>query len=161
MDILFDVLQRTLNIVQNDSDMSYGADINAKLNRYNQTVPLANVEFGFTLNVDDVEIESQSWPPSGVKYGRTDQDILASYRLNWKPDDNVSINVWLIDNAGIRHEDSVSFQAPKPEKPFESWIWENESWQPPVPYPEDGGMYEWDEANLEWVLYTQPEPSGV
>jgi len=24
-------------------------------------------------------------------------------------------------------------------------------WEPPVPYPNDGGMYEWDEVNGDWV----------
>ena len=39
------------------------------------------------------------------------------------------------------------------EKPYNSWIL-NEStcrWEAPVPYPEDGIMYQWDEATLNWV----------
>ena len=38
------------------------------------------------------------------------------------------------------------------ETPFESWIL-NEStclWESPVPYPNDGGNYYWDEVNQSW-----------
>ena len=40
-----------------------------------------------------------------------------------------------------------------PPKPFESWILNEDTclWEPPTPYPTDGGMYQWDEANGEWV----------
>jgi hypothetical protein len=44
-----------------------------------------------------------------------------------------------------------------PPSPFQSWIL-NEStclWESPVPYPNDGGMYEWDEQALEWREITQ------
>lgn len=40
-----------------------------------------------------------------------------------------------------------------PPKPFESWIL-NEitaDWEPPVPKPDDGNFYEWDEEILSWV----------
>lgn len=30
-----------------------------------------------------------------------------------------------------------------------TWIWE-----PPIPYPTDGGQYEWDEATQSWVENT-------
>ena len=42
-----------------------------------------------------------------------------------------------------------AFIAPKP---FESWILDEETcrWEPPVPYPTDGIMYEWDEETTDW-----------
>lgn len=43
-----------------------------------------------------------------------------------------------------------AFLAPQP---FPSWLL-NEStlqWEPPVPMPEDGGPYVWDEPSLSWV----------
>lgn len=37
-------------------------------------------------------------------------------------------------------------------KPMPSWILNNDfNWVPPVPYPEDGIEYGWDEAKLQWV----------
>jgi hypothetical protein len=42
--------------------------------------------------------------------------------------------------------------------PFPSWIkdLENKSWKPPIPEPNDGKIYEWDEANIRWVEITEP-----
>jgi hypothetical protein len=39
-----------------------------------------------------------------------------------------------------------------PPKPFLSWLLDEEScrWEPPVAYPDDGKIYEWDEKNINW-----------
>ena len=38
-------------------------------------------------------------------------------------------------------------------KPFPSWIGDinTMSWQPPIPYPQDGKQYQWDESIVNWV----------
>lgn len=37
-------------------------------------------------------------------------------------------------------------------QPYPSWILdENHDWQPPVPYPDDEGMFVWDEDIEDWV----------
>jgi hypothetical protein len=43
-------------------------------------------------------------------------------------------------------------------QPYPSWTisaptWQ---WQPPVPYPDDGKIYIWDEATLSWVEVPAP-----
>jgi hypothetical protein len=40
-----------------------------------------------------------------------------------------------------------------PPKPFASWVLNEDTclWDAPVPYPDDGGMYQWDEAAVSWV----------
>lgn len=40
-----------------------------------------------------------------------------------------------------------------PPKPFPSWLLNTDTylWQSPVPYPQDGKMYSWDEATQSWV----------
>jgi hypothetical protein len=39
-----------------------------------------------------------------------------------------------------------------PPQPFPSWTLDDAwNWQPPVPYPDDGGQYVWDEDSLAWV----------
>lgn len=55
--------------------------------------------------------------------------------------------------AGIGYtydEDRDAFIAPKP---FDSWVLDEETcrWEAPVPYPDDGVMYEWDEKKTDWV----------
>jgi hypothetical protein len=40
-----------------------------------------------------------------------------------------------------------------PPKPYPSWLLDTNTfqWQPPVPYPTDGGVYTWDEDTQTWV----------
>lgn len=40
-----------------------------------------------------------------------------------------------------------------PPKPYPSWLLNTTTglWDPPVPYPNDGKMYEWDESTQSWV----------
>jgi hypothetical protein len=40
------------------------------------------------------------------------------------------------------------FYAPQP---YPSWTLDDQwNWQPPTPYPDDGGMYTWDEDTQTW-----------
>ena len=44
-----------------------------------------------------------------------------------------------------------------PPKPFESWILNEDTclWDPPIPYPEDGKDYSWNEESASWVEVTE------
>jgi len=71
------------------------------------------------------------------------------YGPDGKPDGGVALNK---NYAGIGfHFDGVGFYA---QQPYPSWILNNETylWEAPVPYPNDGKEYVWDEALEEWVL---------
>jgi hypothetical protein len=49
--------------------------------------------------------------------------------------------------------DGTGFAAPQP---YPSWsLDENYVWQPPTPMPDDGLLYEWDEATTSWVEITE------
>ena len=41
-----------------------------------------------------------------------------------------------------------------PPKPYPSWFLNEETcrWEAPVPYPNDGQLYSWDESTKSWVL---------
>lgn len=45
-----------------------------------------------------------------------------------------------------------------PPKPYDSWLLNEESclWEAPVPRPDDGNDYEWDEETTSWVLVEEP-----
>lgn len=47
-------------------------------------------------------------------------------------------------------EELDAFIAPKP---FDSWVLDQQTckWEAPIPYPEDGKAYSWDESQLNWV----------
>lgn len=44
-----------------------------------------------------------------------------------------------------------------PPKSFASWVLDEDTcmWHPPIPMPDDGNTYAWDEQNLAWVDTTQ------
>ena len=41
-------------------------------------------------------------------------------------------------------------------KPYPSWTRTGSFWNAPIPMPEDGGMYSWDEETLAWVELDLP-----
>ena len=47
-------------------------------------------------------------------------------------------------------EERDAFISPQP---FESWVFDEGTclWVSPVPYPEDGELYNWDEESVSWV----------
>lgn len=55
--------------------------------------------------------------------------------------------------AGIGYTYDADRDAFIPPKPFEFWVLNEDTclWEPPIPYPNDGGVYEWDESFGDWV----------
>ena len=56
--------------------------------------------------------------------------------------------------AGIGYLFDATVGAFIPPKPYPSWLLNTNTfqWEPPVPYPNDGKDYIWDEATQSWVL---------
>lgn len=56
--------------------------------------------------------------------------------------------------AGIGFTFDAEMDAFIPPSPYPSWVLGGESclWESPVPYPDDGNDYFWDEDNQAWVL---------
>ena len=106
--------------------------------------------FGFTVVANGQPVLTKAYPPQGVRYVATDQTYLTNDRVNLAPDDEVVLAVWA-ENGGERYEDQTTFVIPRPEQPFPSWVWEDGQWTPPVPYPDDGGFYAWDEDGQIWA----------
>jgi hypothetical protein len=55
--------------------------------------------------------------------------------------------------AGIGYTYNADLDAFIPPKPYPSWLLDEATcqWKAPVPMPQDGELYEWDEAAGEWV----------
>jgi hypothetical protein len=54
--------------------------------------------------------------------------------------------------AGIGYTYDADIDAFVAPKPYPSWVLdENAQWQAPVPMPDDGEMYSWDEDAQSWV----------
>ena len=60
--------------------------------------------------------------------------------------------------AGIGYTYDQVLDAFIAPQPYPSWLLNTTTcqWQAPVPYPDDGKTYIWDEATLSWVLVEQP-----
>lgn len=56
--------------------------------------------------------------------------------------------------AGIGDIYNPTLDAFIPPKPFPSWLLNTQTyqWEAPVPYPQDGNTYKWNESNRMWVL---------
>jgi hypothetical protein len=61
--------------------------------------------------------------------------------------------------AGIGYTYDRDRDAFIPPKPFASWALNEDTclWDAPVAYPDDGGLYRWDEAATAWVEVVSPE----
>jgi hypothetical protein len=56
--------------------------------------------------------------------------------------------------AGIGYTYDSVRDAFIPPKPFSSWLLNEDSclWESPIPYPNDGKQYQWNEETTSWVL---------
>lgn len=61
--------------------------------------------------------------------------------------------------AGIGYIYDEQRDAFIPPKEFDSWVLNETTcrWEPSVAYPEDGGLYDWDEDAGDWVAVETPE----
>ena len=73
---------------------------------------------------------------------------------NWR---QTSYNATFRKNfAGIGYTYDQVIDAFVPPKPYPSWLLNTDTaqWEPPIPYPNDGKWYRWDEETKSWVLIT-------
>jgi hypothetical protein len=73
--------------------------------------------------------------------------------IHYGPDGNPDGGIAIRKNyAGIGYTYDASRDAFIPPKPYNSWILNERTctWDPPVPYPEYGKTYIWEEALQEW-----------
>ena len=149
MDMIFDTATGQLSI-DTSAVHPWGADLRAMLNRHGQTVNLRGVEMSLTISADGSEIYAMQLPPAGVKYRKTDQDILATGRVRWKPDQHIEAQAWCKTNSGHEVTAQAAFTAPRPAQPYPSWTWQGDRWAAPVDAPEEGD-WQWDEDAGAWL----------
>lgn len=63
--------------------------------------------------------------------------------------------------AGVGYSYNQELDAFIPPQPYPSWALDAETcdWAAPIPMPNDGLMYTWDEPNQSWVKVTTDVPS--
>ena len=66
-------------------------------------------------------------------------------------------SLWILhegDMPGIGYTYDYELKKFKCPQPYISWIWNNDinAWQPPIPHPNDGQIYNWNEETQTWDL---------
>lgn len=66
-------------------------------------------------------------------------------------------NNFRVRYAGIGYIYDPTLDAFIPPKPYPSWLLNTTTcdWQAPVPYPNDGNRYKWDETTQSWELMSE------
>jgi hypothetical protein len=105
-------------------------------------------EIGFDNTVIRVLVIPDEFESNGENWCRS---LLGG---NWK---QTSYNGTIRKNyAGIGFKYDVNLDAFIAPKPYPSWFLNEETcrWEAPVPYPNDGQLYSWDETTKSWLLST-------
>lgn len=117
----------------------------AKLNDRNSVIEVLAISNDVVNNLPFPESE-----PLGVSFLNQTFDGYS----NWK---QTSYNSNFRKNfAGIGYTYSVELDAFVPPKPYPSWLLDTNTaqWVPPIPYPTDGNLYQWDESTKSWLQVT-------
>jgi len=114
----------------------------AQINEDNQVVQVIVINNSNIINSSGTEVEQQ-----GVEFcknlcGQDTHWIQTSYNSNFRK-----------NFAGIGFTYDQQRDAFIPQKPFNSWILNEETcrWIAPVPHPTEGN-YDWDESTISWKL---------
>lgn len=98
------------------------------------------LEAELTARTGDVYKQTSYNTRAGVHYtdGKPSKDQYKALRGNY---------------AGIGYTYDETLDAFIPPKPYESWVLDEATcnWVAPIPYPEDGGEYTWDEDEGDWI----------
>ena len=116
-------------------------------------ISFVDLKFGFVFSKGSDVLVEKEYPPEGVRYQRTDQTYLVSERIKVEQQTDYSLYLWA-ENENKRIEKTFDISVPRPKKPYESWVWNDRRmmYDPPVPYPNDGNDYTWNEETTSWVV---------
>lgn len=117
-------------------------------------VRFSNLSFGYSISLDGVVIQSQSYPPINVEYVTSDQEFIETDRIyDLDPDLDYTLDVWVNHNSK-QFQESYEINMPRPLQPFDSWSWDSDfnEWMPPFLPPDDGKFYDWDENTQSWFV---------
>jgi hypothetical protein len=100
-------------------------------------------EEGIVVNVIDISENTQTMADSFIEA----QAHLGAVSAHLESESTTGAGI------GYKNLGSGVFQAPQP---FPSWVWYDQEdsishWVAPKPTPEDGKIYNWVEAELDWI----------
>ena len=118
----------------------------AQLDENNVVTQVIVIHNNELMDENGVEQEQRGIEFCKAHYGQDTNWIQTSYNGNFRK-----------NYAGIGYTYDVQRDAFIPIKPFESWLLDEEScvWYPPIPMPQDGKLYLWDEPTLQWIAHAE------
>lgn len=114
------------------------------LNKVGRNLTYKNLRFSLSHN-DEIH----EFPKENAIYLESDQEWIEVVRITHSADLPVVVT-YSVHDGQLEYNALLSYTTPKPNKPFNSWVWNGEYWQPPVPYPSEGN-WRWDEETLSWI----------
>ena len=114
-------------------------------------VEFKDLKFKYELKQNGNIKQYGVYPPAGVKYVRSDQLYIVVERLKLEMETEYELYLWAENNKQA-FDTTVTFTTPRPAQPYPSWTWDadNQRWEPPVPMPDDGKSYQWNEETQFW-----------
>jgi hypothetical protein len=118
----------------------------AELNENNQVINVIVVSNNDCLTANGEEFESIGVAFCKSLLGEDTRWVQTSYNANFRK-----------HYAGIGYTYDSIRDAFIPPKPYESWVLIEETclWTAPIPNPDDGQRYYWDEHIRNWVLASE------
>ena len=115
---------------------------------------VVNVFVGRDDVVDGIDDWEDYYAPEGFTVKQTSYNTYGGVHYTDGEPSTDQSKALRYNYAGIGFTYEEARNAFIPPKPFESWILDEGIclWQPPLPYPEDGGNYRWDEDLFSWEL---------
>jgi hypothetical protein len=110
------------------------------------------------LVIEQAEIDTGNWgdPATWIQTSYNTRGGVYYTPNTSEPDPDQS-KAFRKNYAGIGYIwDGVGFSEPQP---FPSWTKDSFTylWSAPIPYPNDGKLYQWDEGTLSWIEITPQE----
>jgi hypothetical protein len=120
-----------------------------------------SLSFGYEILDTSKEIPGEgfltanSFPKFGEAYEKAETSRpFCIDTINYQNDTTYKIKVWASNNSE-RTTGEYIFTVPKPNKEFNSWVWNDQvkNWEAPIPRP-TGVPARWDDATESWITIT-------
>ena len=113
-----------------------------------------NLRFAVEFIENNVLLEIRRYPPAGC-YVNSENAILVSTQFSTVPDRVYKIIIKSAE-GDTTSDAEIVFSAPRPARPYPSWQWVDNYWQPPIPWPEFEGEIapSWNETARSWDFTT-------
>lgn len=110
-----------------------------------------NLRFAVEFIENDQLLEIRRYPSAG-HYVNSENVIVVSTQFSTVPDRNYKIVIKTAE-GDVTSNTEIIFTEPRPPRPYSSWQWVNNYWQPPVAWPEtidDSNPPRWNEVTQSW-----------